>query len=138
MLVQYVVLRADLWKDMDWPLGSIVAQACHAATAALWDSRKEPSSQQYCSPAQLDHMHKVVKHSSGQKRHLPCKVLCCAEHVAVLVAAWTLENHVHQDDCSAALGMAVWMLRTGSTLAVLQLAFSDAAARHLCMSVIII
>ena len=61
MLVQYVVLRADLWKDMDWPLGSIVAQACHAATAALWESREEPASQQYCSPAQLGHMHKVIK-----------------------------------------------------------------------------
>lgn len=63
MLVQYVVLRADLWKDINWPLGSIVAQACHAATAALWESREEPSSQQYCSPAQLNHMHKVMNYT---------------------------------------------------------------------------
>ena len=29
--LQYVVLRKDLWKEMKWPLGSIVAQGCHAA-----------------------------------------------------------------------------------------------------------
>ena len=87
MLVQYVVLRADLWKDMDWPLGSIVAQACHAATAALWDSREEASSQQYCSPAQLDHMHKVKHTCCSQKWDLPCEALCCAEQMTALVAA---------------------------------------------------
>ena len=59
VLVQYVVLRADLWKGLSWPLGSIIAQACHAATAALWLSREEAASQQYCSEATLDHMHKV-------------------------------------------------------------------------------
>ena len=88
MLVQYVVLRADLWKDMGWPLGSIVAQACHAATAALWDSREDPSSQQYCSPAQLDHMHKVTMHTqllwakTSREGDLPCMLLCCAGYMA--------------------------------------------------------
>ena len=48
---------------MGWPLGSIVAQACHAATAALWESREADSSKQYCCPAQLDHMHKVMPQS---------------------------------------------------------------------------
>lgn len=59
VLLQYVVLRKDLWKDLNWPLGSIVAQGCHAATAALWLSRDEAITQQYCSPENLDHMHKV-------------------------------------------------------------------------------
>ena len=80
MLVQYIVLRADLWKDMNWPLGSIVAQACHAATAALWESREAPSSQQYCSSAQLDHMHKVVIHTrypSGKGRPTLQDALLC-------------------------------------------------------------
>ncbi len=63
LLVQYVVLRADLWKEMGWPLGSIVAQACHAVTAALWESREADPSKQYCCPAQLDHMHKVIPQS---------------------------------------------------------------------------
>ena len=77
VLVQYVVLRADLWKEMDWPLGSIVAQACHAATAALWESREAESSKRYCSSGQLDHMHKVgtcdcvvVHRQSQQQRYL--------------------------------------------------------------------
>lgn len=32
-IVQYVVLRKDLWSEKGWPLGSIVAQACHASSA---------------------------------------------------------------------------------------------------------
>lgn len=30
-LIQYVVLRQDLTKDLKWPMGAVVAQACHAA-----------------------------------------------------------------------------------------------------------
>jgi len=59
-LLQYVILRKDLWKEMNWPLGSIVAQGCHAATAALWLSKDQPKTQTYCAPENIDHMHKVV------------------------------------------------------------------------------
>ncbi|BDA42999.1 Putative peptidyl-tRNA hydrolase PTRHD1 [Coccomyxa sp. Obi] len=65
VLVQYIVLRSDLWKSLGWPLGSIIAQACHAATAALWLSRDQPHSQAYCSDSNLDHMHKVVLEVKG-------------------------------------------------------------------------
>lgn len=58
-LVQYVVLRKDLWHSLKWPLGSIIAQACHASTAALWLSRDSVETSAYCSPGTLDHMHKV-------------------------------------------------------------------------------
>ena len=58
-LLQYVVLRRDLWTDMEWPLGSVVAQCCHAATAALWLSRDAADTLAYCSPDNLDHMHKA-------------------------------------------------------------------------------
>ena len=34
-IVQYVVLRKDLWVEKGWPLGSIVAQACHASSAGV-------------------------------------------------------------------------------------------------------
>ncbi|CAM5130823.1 unnamed protein product [Natator depressus] len=35
-LVQYVVLRGDLQREpLSWPLGALVAQACHAALAAV-------------------------------------------------------------------------------------------------------
>ena len=58
-LVQYLVLRKDLWTSLEWPLGSIIAQACHASTAALWLSKDTTETSAYCSPDKLDHMHKV-------------------------------------------------------------------------------
>lgn len=58
-IVQYVVLRKDLWIDQGWPLGSVVAQACHASTAALWQSRDEDHTKQYCSSEAIDSMHKA-------------------------------------------------------------------------------
>jgi peptidyl-tRNA hydrolase len=33
-LIQYIVIRKDL-VGKNWPLGAIVAQGCHAATAAI-------------------------------------------------------------------------------------------------------
>ena len=70
-LVQYVVLRRDLWADLGWPLGSVVAQACHAATAALWLSREEPATSSYCAADNIDHMHKVPV-----ALHRPCSNSC--------------------------------------------------------------
>ena len=58
-LVQYLVLRKDLWNTLEWPLGSIIAQACHASTAALWLSKDSPVATAYCAAQNLDHMHKV-------------------------------------------------------------------------------
>ena len=58
-LVQYLVLRKDLWSSLKWPLGSIIAQACHASTAALWLSKDSPVTTAYCAAENLDHMHKV-------------------------------------------------------------------------------
>lgn len=58
-LVQYIVLRKDLWNSLNWPLGSIVAQACHASTAALWLSKDDDATFAYCATEKLDHMHKA-------------------------------------------------------------------------------
>ena len=58
-ILQYVILRKDLWKELKWPLGSVVAQGCHAATAALWLSKDQKITQTYCAPLNIDHMHKV-------------------------------------------------------------------------------
>ncbi|GAB4817114.1 hypothetical protein N2152v2_004160 [Parachlorella kessleri] len=76
VVLQYVVLRRDLWGELGWPLGSVVAQGCHASTAALWLSRESPATQQYCSPGNLDHMHKVVLEvkSEAQLRSLADKL----------------------------------------------------------------
>lgn len=59
VVVQYVVLRRDLWTELGWPLGSVVAQACHAATAVVYHNRDDATVAQYCGPDNLDHMTKV-------------------------------------------------------------------------------
>lgn len=58
-IVQYIVLRRDLWAEQGWPLGPLIAQACHASVAALWLSKDDPASQQYVSDDCIDSMHKV-------------------------------------------------------------------------------
>ncbi|XP_053736207.1 putative peptidyl-tRNA hydrolase PTRHD1 [Synchiropus splendidus] len=57
-LVQYVVVRADLVRQLSWPLGAVITQACHAATAAVHLHYCDPDTQRYLED--LDHMHKVV------------------------------------------------------------------------------
>ena len=51
---------------MGWPLGSVVAQGCHAATAALWESKDTANTQQYCSAENIGQMHKVVLEVKGE------------------------------------------------------------------------
>jgi hypothetical protein len=46
-VIQYVVLRKDLWTEKKWPLGSVVAQACHASTAAMHMFRDDPDTIAY-------------------------------------------------------------------------------------------
>ncbi|KAI3468421.1 hypothetical protein Pfo_025084 [Paulownia fortunei] len=58
-LVQYVVLRRDLIDT--WPLGSLVTQGCHASVAAIWVNKDDPDTLLYCSPSNLDSMHKAIK-----------------------------------------------------------------------------
>ncbi|XP_075893855.1 putative peptidyl-tRNA hydrolase PTRHD1 [Nelusetta ayraudi] len=57
-LVQYVVVRSDLVHKLSWPLGAVITQACHAATAAIHLHYGDADTQQYL--AELDSMHKVV------------------------------------------------------------------------------
>ena len=64
--MQYVVLRSDLWKDKGWPLGSLAAQAAHAATAALWLSRDSEETRAYCSAEAIDGMTKVVLEADSE------------------------------------------------------------------------
>ncbi|KAM3389339.1 hypothetical protein ACQJBY_011452 [Aegilops geniculata] len=64
VVVQYVVLRRDLADA--WPLGSVVAQGCHAAVAAVWAHRDHPDTAAYCAPANLDSMHKVTLEVKGE------------------------------------------------------------------------
>lgn len=57
-IVQYVVVRGDLVKVQKWPLGALIAQACHASCAAMHLFYDVQHTQQYLSD--LDRMHKVV------------------------------------------------------------------------------
>ncbi|XP_045449050.1 putative peptidyl-tRNA hydrolase PTRHD1 [Melitaea cinxia] len=57
-LVQYVLLRSDLLKDLGWSIGALVAQACHASTAVLHIFKEDEYTIQYLN--NLDNMHKVV------------------------------------------------------------------------------
>ncbi|XP_073051869.1 uncharacterized protein [Primulina eburnea] len=64
MVVQYVVLRRDLIDS--WPLGSIVTQGCHASVAAIWAHKDDPDTLLYCSPPNIDSMHKVTLEVKGE------------------------------------------------------------------------
>ncbi|KAJ8270651.1 hypothetical protein GJAV_G00117620 [Gymnothorax javanicus] len=57
-LVQYIVVRSDLVHTLAWPLGAVITQACHAATAVIHLNYDDPDTQEYLS--ELDSMHKVV------------------------------------------------------------------------------
>ncbi|KDR08228.1 putative peptidyl-tRNA hydrolase PTRHD1 [Zootermopsis nevadensis] len=57
-LIQYVVVRADLLKTLNWPVGSVIAQACHACCAVTYLYHNDPHTQEYLKD--LDNMHKVV------------------------------------------------------------------------------
>lgn len=53
-IVQYVIVR----KDLKWPKGAVIAQACHASLAAVWNSQGDEFTKQYL--LDQDAMHKVV------------------------------------------------------------------------------
>jgi hypothetical protein len=57
-LIQYVIVRADLVDGLNWPFGSVIAQACHACCAVIHLYRDDPHTQEYLKD--LDNMHKVV------------------------------------------------------------------------------
>ena len=68
-IIQYVVLARDLWDSPggdppSWTLGSVAAQACHAATACLWTYRDDEAVKAYCGD--LDHMRKAVLEVKGE------------------------------------------------------------------------
>ncbi len=53
-LIQYIVLR----KDLNWPTGALIAQSCHASSAALHIFATDHLTQLYLND--LDNMHKCI------------------------------------------------------------------------------
>ncbi|KAF2283553.1 hypothetical protein GH714_011970 [Hevea brasiliensis] len=68
VVVQYVVLRRDVIET--WPLGSVVTQGCHASVSAVWANKEDPDTLQYCSPENIDSMHKVTLEVKGEAQLL--------------------------------------------------------------------
>ncbi|CAI5536578.1 unnamed protein product, partial [Closterium sp. Naga37s-1] len=67
-LVQHVVIRRDLMEALQWPLGSVITQGCHATVAVLWQHRHHPNVLKYCG--QLDSMRKVTLEVKGETQLL--------------------------------------------------------------------
>ena len=57
-IVQYVVVRSDLMKSLSWPVGALIAQACHASTAVMHLFYDHEDTQTYLRD--LGSMHKIV------------------------------------------------------------------------------
>ena len=57
-MVQYVVVRGDLLKTLKWPVGAVIAQACHACSAVMHMFHDDPNTKEYTTD--LDRMHKVI------------------------------------------------------------------------------
>lgn len=64
-LVQYIVVRGDLSNVLNWPTGAVIAQACHACTAVIWEYRDDENTKEYTK--YIDHMHKVVLEVSEEQ-----------------------------------------------------------------------
>ncbi|CAB3365653.1 putative peptidyl-tRNA hydrolase PTRHD1 [Cloeon dipterum] len=64
-IVQYVVVRGDLLTQLKWPVGAVLAQACHAVTAVTHLFYQDEHTQQYL--ADLDNMHKIVLEAPDEK-----------------------------------------------------------------------
>ncbi|RUS77956.1 hypothetical protein EGW08_014265 [Elysia chlorotica] len=63
-IVQYVVLRGDLTSTLKWPVGALVAQACHACSAVVHMFHNDPTTQEYLTD--LDNMHKIVLEATDE------------------------------------------------------------------------
>ncbi|KAL8275508.1 hypothetical protein Esti_000459 [Eimeria stiedai] len=65
-LVQYVVLRRDLQTELQWPLGAVVAQACHAAVAAIGSALEDNTADAQRYLAEGSNMRTVVLQVSSE------------------------------------------------------------------------
>lgn len=70
-IVQYVVVRNDLLKELKWPVGAVIAQACHAVTAVTHLYYNDEHTQVYLKD--LDNMHKVVLQATDEQSLLTLK-----------------------------------------------------------------
>lgn len=72
-IVMYLILRRDLISTLNWPIGALVAQGCHAATAVLWQHKDDEHVKVYMTA--MDSMRKVVLEVCAKCswHHLGCR-----------------------------------------------------------------
>ncbi|KAJ3191766.1 peptidyl-tRNA hydrolase domain-containing protein 1 [Irineochytrium annulatum] len=58
MATIFIVVRRDLLTALNWPVGSVIGQGAHAATAVIWQNREHPSVVAYM--ADIHNLRKVV------------------------------------------------------------------------------
>ncbi|CRH01030.1 peptidyl-tRNA hydrolase PTRHD1, putative [Plasmodium relictum] len=58
-IVQYILINKEI-LDKKWPLGSIIAQACHACVAVIAENINDNIVKEYVSSENINNMHKVV------------------------------------------------------------------------------
>ncbi|KAI8063517.1 peptidyl-tRNA hydrolase II domain-containing protein [Gongronella butleri] len=83
-LTMYIVVRKDLSKTLKWPTGSVMTQACHAATAVLHKTRLDKNTMQYMED--VDRMHKVVLETKNEESLL--KLVTSLEEHEVPLYKW--------------------------------------------------
>lgn len=56
--VQYVLVRTDL--PATWTMGSIIAQAIHASTRIIWQTRERSDTKAYCHDHAIHEMRTII------------------------------------------------------------------------------
>ena len=84
VLVQYVVVRLDLLKKPhNWTPGAVAAQACHAASAIVWNTRENRDTKEYMAEEEGSRHTVVVSVKNEAKlrklvrRCAASRVRCC-------------------------------------------------------------
>jgi len=93
-LVQYIVIRGDLFRALNWPVGAVVAQACHACTAVMWTFREDPNVIDYTND--MDNMRKVVLEV---RRGFVCLMQFCVVSWRDLMASEYTANSYFRPSC---------------------------------------
>ena len=77
VIIQYIAVRQDLLSSFGWPIGAVIAQACHASSAVLHTFHDDPHVQEYLHD--INGMHKVVLQVSSlcKNRVSPCLYRGC-------------------------------------------------------------
>lgn len=57
-LVQYIIINGAIHRKLQWPLGAVIAQCCHAATAVNHIYASDPETIAYFRC--IDNMRKIV------------------------------------------------------------------------------